>query len=460
MRYISTRGKSEAQNFLHILLSGTAPDGGLYVPESVPQFSRQEIASWKGCHYHEIAWHIMHPFIGSDIPAPTLQKLLRHGWDNFRHPAIAPLIQWDEHIWLLELFYGPTMAFKDYSLAVLGTMIDYVLNENGQRAVLLAATSGDTGSAAIEGFAHSKQMDIVILHPHGKISEIQRRQMTTVTYPHVHNIAIEGNFDDCQKIIKHFFQMNDLANRRLIAANSINWGRIMCQIIYYFTSALSIGSTDTDINYTIPSGNFGNAYAAHLARKMGLPIHKIHVAVNSNHIVHHFFQTGEYRIRPAQHTISPSMDVAAASNFERLLFEICEKDSVAVSNFIQQQETGCVTVPSSLLGAIRQEFSSCSISDEATMQMMERSYLQHHYLPDPHTAVGLSSQMQLHDAEKGHNNIVLATAHPAKFPQQIPSQAPTPQLPAHLSDLTTRPERYTRLPNNFAAVRQHLLEQL
>ncbi|MGB0360075.1 MAG: threonine synthase, partial [Endozoicomonas sp.] len=324
MKYISTRGQGEPKDFQDVLLAGLAADGGLYVPEFLPQLSEAKIRSLKGLPYNELAFEIIKPFVGDTIADEQLHQMINQSYASFSHKAIAPLQQLDSNQWVMELFHGPTLAFKDFALQLLGRLLDHVLTERNEKAVVLGATSGDTGSAAIEGCRHSDKLELFILHPYQRVSEVQRRQMTTLMDKNVHNIAIKGNFDDCQDMVKRCFADQSFLseNTRLVAVNSINWARIMAQIVYYFYAGLNLGAPDQPVSFSVPTGNFGDIFAGYIARGMGLPVEKLVVATNNNDILHRFFHNNDYRKEVLHQTLSPSMDIMVSSNFERLLFDM------------------------------------------------------------------------------------------------------------------------------------------
>ncbi|WP_372758314.1 threonine synthase, partial [Litorivivens sp.] len=323
MKYISTRGKAPALNFEDVLLTGLAPDGGLYVPEKLPTYSAEQIAAWSKLSYAELAFEIVKPFVDDCIPQEDLRAIVNDSYSDFRHGAIAPLVQIDQNEWVLELFQGPTLAFKDFALQMLGRLLDYVLERKNQKVVVMGATSGDTGSAAIQGCKRCKNLDIFILHPYQRVSEVQRRQMTTVAGDNIHNIALKGHFDHCQAMVKASFADQSFLpeGRQLVAVNSINWARIMAQIVYYFYAGLALGAPGRKVSFSVPTGNFGDIYAGYLAKQMGLPIDQLVIATNCNDILHRFVSNNRFEKQELQHTLSPSMDIVISSNFERMLFD-------------------------------------------------------------------------------------------------------------------------------------------
>jgi threonine synthase len=347
VRYISTRGDAPILEFDEVLLAGLAEDGGLYVPETWPQLTADGLRDLRGLSYAETAVHVMTPFLGGRIDAATFEGLVRDAYAQFDHPAVAPLRQLDANLWLLELFHGPTLAFKDAALQLLGRLFDHVLTRRGERVTIVGATSGDTGSAAIEACRDREAIEIFILHPHGRVSDVQRRQMTTVMSPNVHNIAVEGSFDDCQDLVKAMFADRRFRDElRLSAVNSINWARIMAQIVYYVQAAVALGAPDRPVAFAVPTGNFGNVYAGYAARQMGLPIAELVIGSNRNDILTRFMETGVMEMRDVETSLSPSMDIQVSSNFERLLFDVCEREGRAVlDTMIDFRRTGTLTVP-------------------------------------------------------------------------------------------------------------------
>jgi len=458
MRYVSTRGRAPVLDFEGVLLAGLAGDGGLYVPERWPVLSAAEWRGLAGKSYPELATRVMRPFVGDSIDEAELVALLREAYAGFGHTAVAPLRQIGPRDWLMELFHGPTLAFKDYAMQFLGRMFDRVLTRRGQRITIVGATSGDTGSAAIEACRGRAQLDIFILHPHGRVSEVQRRQMTTVLSPNIHNIAIEGTFDDCQAMLKAMFNDVGLRERlRLSAVNSINWARVMAQIVYYAHAALSLGGPDRRVGFVVPTGNFGNVFAAYAARAMGLPIERMIVATNRNDIVARFFQTGEYRSGPVAATYSPSMDIQVASNFERLVHELLGRDGAAVERAMAQfSQSGGFAVTSEQHALARTAFSGYAVSEEDCLAQLAATWRQTGMLVDPHTALGLDAAASARRTLDGPL-VTLATAHPAKFPDAVEkATGQRPALPDRMADLMRRPERCVTLPNDLAKVSAYI----
>ncbi len=461
MRYISTRGSAPALGFEDVLLTGLAPDGGLYVPESLPRFSVEEIRSWRGLSYSELAFRVMHPFVEDAVPADDFRSMLDETYAVFTHGAVAPLVQLDSNEWVMELFRGPTLAFKDFALQLLGRLLDYVLEKRQQHVVIMGATSGDTGSAAIEGCRRCQHVDIFILHPHQRVSEVQRRQMTTVAGDNIHNLAIKGNFDDCQRMVKASFNDQSFlgGKTRLAAVNSINWARIMAQIVYYFHASLALGGPDRSLSFSVPTGNFGDIFAGYLARQMGLPINQLVIATNRNDILHRFMSGNRYEQHKLEHTLSPSMDIMVSSNFERLLFDLHGRDGQAVKDLLENASQGPVSIADYRWKHARQLFDSEAVDDEATCAMIREIYQQNEYLLDPHTAIGVKAARDCR-RDPQVPMVTLGTAHPAKFPDAIERAGLSvrPELPRHMADLFEQEERFTVLDDDIGAVQSFIAE--
>ena len=446
MRYISTRGSAPELGFCDALLAGLATDGGLYVPQSWP--SATPLAT---SNYAHQAAHIMQAFVGDEIDAAVFSQLCDEAYSSFRHPDVAPLVQIGPEQYLLELFHGPTLAFKDVALQLIGRLFDHVLTQRNQRVMIVGATSGDTGSAAIDGVKHCSNVDIVILYPNGRVSDVQRRQMTTVESPNVHCVAIDGTFDDCQDLVKAMF--NDAPFRdanSLSAVNSINWARVMAQTVYYFTALQSLG---TKASFSVPTGNFGNVLAGWIAKQMGASIDKLVVGSNSNDILTRFFDSLAMSMQPVVPTLSPSMDIQVSSNFERLLFEMNNRDGSATAQQLQRFRTnGELMVETDQYSTwITPTFRAHRSTDSETLAVMKRMYNEHKMLVDPHTAVGIAAAEEF--AVRGTPMITLATAHPAKFPDAVEKATGVrPGLPEHVADLFERNERIVNLPNDLQAV--------
>jgi len=456
VRYISTRGQAPSLGFEDVLLTGLATDGGLYVPESLPQFTLEQIRSWRGLPYHELAFNVMYPFVEGAIAEQDFRVMLEDTYRDFAHQSVAPLVQLDSNEWVLELFRGPTLAFKDFALQLLGRLLDHVLERRKQHVVIMGATSGDTGSAAIEGCRRCEHVDIFILHPHERVSEVQRRQMTTVKGDNIHNLAIRGNFDDCQRMVKASFGDQSFlgGSTQLVAVNSINWARIMAQIVYYFHASLALGGPDRSMAFSVPTGNFGDIFAGYLARKMGLPISQLVIATNRNDILHRFMSGNRYEQQALEHTLSPSMDIMVSSNFERLLFDLHGRDGAAVKQLLEDANRGPVSIEDFRWKQARELFDSFAVDDNATCDMISEIYRSNEYLLDPHTAIGVRAARECR-RDASIPMITLGTAHPAKFPDAVTRAAVDVEakLPAHLVDLFDREERYEVLDNDPEAVK-------
>jgi threonine synthase len=455
MRYISTRGQAPALNFEDVLLTGLATDGGLYVPENLPRFTQEEIASWAGLPYHELAFNVMRPFVAGSISDADFKRILKETYEVFEHPSIAPLRQLGANEWVLELFHGPTLAFKDFALQLLGRLLDHFLLKRGERVVIMGATSGDTGSAAIEGCKHCENVDIFILHPHNRVSEVQRRQMTTIKGDNIHNIAVEGNFDDCQEMVKNSFaDQGFLKGTRLVAVNSINWARIMAQIVYYFHAALQLGGPARSMAFSVPTGNFGDIFAGYLARNMGLPISQLIVATNRNDILHRFMSGNQYAKDILHASLSPSMDIMVSSNFERLLFDMHGRNGLAVAQLMTEfRQSGTLSVEEERWTETRRLFDSLAVDDEATCATITEVYRKTGELLDPHTAIGVRAARECRRS-MSLPMITLGTAHPVKFPEALikADVDVEPALPPHLLDLFEREERFTVLANDLHGI--------
>jgi threonine synthase len=461
VRYISTRGESPSLGFEDVLLTGLAPDGGLYVPESLPHFSLEEIRSWRGLSYSELAFNVMHPFVDDAVPADAFRAMLNETYGVFAHKAVAPLVQIDTNEWVLELFRGPTLAFKDFALQLLGRLLDYVLEKRKQHVVIMGATSGDTGSAAIEGCRRCEHVDIFILHPHERVSEVQRRQMTTVKGDNIHNIAVRGNFDDCQRMVKASFGDQSFlgGKTQLAAVNSINWARIMAQIVYYFHASLALGGPDRSMAFSVPTGNFGDIFAGYLARNMGLPISQLVIATNRNDILHRFMSGNRYKQQTLEHTLSPSMDIMVSSNFERLLFDLHGRDGHAVKELLENASKGPVSIEDYRWKAARRLFDSDAVDDQSTADTIREIFEQNEYLLDPHTAIGVRAARNCR-RDPAIPMITLGTAHPAKFPDSVIESGvkASPELPSHMADLFEREEQYTVLDNDLPTIQDFIVK--
>ena len=462
MLHVSTRGEAPALSFSDALLTGLARDGGLYLPQSWPTLSATEIAAFAGKPYTAVAERVLGALTDGDIESATLSGMIRDAYAGFRHPAVCPLTQIGDNLFVLELFHGPTLAFKDVAMQLLGRLMDHVLGQRGQRATIVGATSGDTGGAAIDAFKGLKSVDVFILYPQGRVSDVQRRQMTTVDAQNVHAIAVEGTFDDCQNLVKAMFNHHAFRDEiGLSGVNSINWARIAAQVVYYFTAAVSLGGPGRKVSFTVPTGNFGDILAGWVAKQMGLPIERLGIATNSNDILARALETGVYEMRGVQATTSPSMDIQISSNFERLLFEAHGRDGATVRRLMQSlQQSGRFEITGAALARLRSEFDAASQSEDAIASEIRRSWTEAGYLLDPHTAIGVGAARQALKRVPATPMIVLGTAHPAKFPAAVKAASGIePALPAHLADLMERKERVTLLPNDLgkieAFVREH-----
>ena len=456
MHFVSSRGQAPALSFSDAMLAGLASDGGLYLPETWPQISPAEIAAYAGRPYAEVAFDIIRRFAGGDIADADLADMIDAAYRGFRHPSVAPLVEIEPNHFVLELFHGPTLAFKDVAMQFLSRAMDHVLTARDSRATIVGATSGDTGSAAIEAFRGRDRLDIFILHPNGRTSEVQRRQMTTVLDANVHNLAIEGTFDDCQNIVKALFGNAPFRDKsRLSGVNSINWGRIVAQIVYYFTAAVSLGAPQRKISFTVPTGNFGDIFAGYAAKRMGLPIDKLVIATNANDILKRTLATGRYEMQGVSPTISPSMDIQISSNFERLLFEATGRDGAATARMMAGlKQSGGFDLPAPALAAIRAEFAAGTTDEAATAATIAGTFRNAGYLLDPHGAVGVAVAREHLGATP---MVSLATAHPAKFPAAVAAATGVePPLPVWLADLYGRAERYDVLPADEGAVQTYI----
>ncbi len=450
MKYISTRGSAPILDFEDVLLAGLARDGGLYLPETWPQFSDREIANLAGHSYAELAQTVMWPYVENDFARAEFSELVHDAYDQFSHQAVAPLVQLESNLWLLELFHGPTLAFKDFAMQVLSRLMDHILKRRKSTVTIIGATSGDTGSAAIDAFKGRDAIDIFILYPHGRVSDVQRRQMTTVNADNVFTIALEGTFDDCQSIVKELFNRHEFRDEvRLTGVNSINWARIMAQTAYYFSSAVSLGAPYREVSYSVPTGNFGDVFAGYAAKQMGLNISALHIATNVNDILVRALDSGSYRPQTVIPTRSPSMDIQISSNFERLLFENSGRDSTRIIGLMKDlADNGAFELSQNELKPLRELFSATSIGEAETLDIIDAVYRKTGYLVDPHTAVGLGAARQNVDSG-GTPVIALATAHPAKFPETIEATiGRTPDIPEQLIHQQQSPEEFSILENN------------
>ena len=459
MRYISTRGQAPELRFEETMLTGLARDGGLYVPATLPRFSPAEIAAMAGLSYEDVAFRVMRPFIGDSFTDQEFGDIITRAYAGFGHAARAPLKQLQDNHFLLELFHGPTLAFKDFAMQLIGQLFQAALARSGKRVTIVGATSGDTGSAAMEAFRGLENVDVFILYPHGRVSDVQRRQMTTVSEANAHALAITGTFDDAQARLKDMF--NDFTFRdevRLAGVNSINFARVLAQVVYYFTAAVSLGAPHRKVSFTVPTGNFGDVFAGYLAKKMGLPIERLVVATNQNDILHRALSSGEYATHGVTPTISPSMDIQVSSNFERALFDAYGRDGAAVAQLMDELKQGGFHISQGALEALRGDFASGRAAEDQTAAMIARARAKMGELLCPHSAVGVHVAQDFLGATP---MVTLATAHPAKFPDAVEAATGIrPPLPPRMADLFDRPERMTRVENDLTAIETLIREAL
>ena len=457
MRYISTRGEAPVLNFEQAMLTGLARDGGLYLPETVPQLD--DIAALESLPYDQAALRVIRPFLGDSFSDAELTGALDRAYAHFGHVARAPLRQLASGHHLLELFHGPTLAFKDFAMQLIGQLFQIALARSGQRITIVGATSGDTGSAAIEAFRGLPNVDVFILFPHGRVSEVQRRQMTTPADANVHALALDGHFDDCQARLKDLFNDHAFRDRvGLAGVNSINWARVLAQVVYYFTAAVSLGAPGRAVDFTVPTGNFGDILAGLVAKRMGLPVGQLVVATNQNDILHRALTTGEYRVGEVAPSISPSMDIQVSSNFERALFWAYDSDSAAIRQIMQELRQGGFTISQGALQALREDFTSGRASEEETVEMIRTIRAETGEVLCPHSAV--AAKVAREHLRVGVPMVTLATAHPAKFPDAVEKAVGIrPPLPAHMAGLFDLPERQTRVENDAEALKSLILER-
>jgi threonine synthase len=459
MSYISTRGTAPVLGFGEAMMTGLARDGGLYVPQVVPVLSQAEIAALAGLSYEEVAFRVMRPYIGGFFGDDEFRGLIDKAYQGFHHAARAPLVQLGANHFLLELFHGPTLAFKDFAMQIIGQMMQAALARTGERITIVGATSGDTGSAAMEAFRGLPNVDVFFLLPHGRVSDVQRRQMTTPSEANCHALALEGDFDDCQARVKDMF--NDFAFRddvRLAGVNSINWARVLAQVVYYFTAAVALGAPQRAVSFTVPTGNFGDVYAGDIARRMGLPIDRLVIATNQNDILDRALRGGDYRTDGVKPSISPSMDIQVSSNFERALFDAYGRDASAVTALMAELKSGGFQISQGALEGLRGGFASGRCSEAETLATIERLYQTTGELLCPHSAVGV----KVAEEHLGTSPMItLATAHPAKFPDAVErATGKRPGLPPHMAGLFDKPERMTRVPNDLAAIEALVRERV
>ncbi|MGE4327072.1 MAG: threonine synthase [Pseudodonghicola sp.] len=456
MKYVSTRGQAPVLSFEEAMLTGLARDGGLYLPESIPQMSTADIAALEGLSYEEVAFRVMHPFIGDSFTDDEFREIIAKAYAGFGHIARAPLVELAPGHFLLELFHGPTLAFKDFAMQLIGQLFEVALKRRGDRVTIVGATSGDTGSAAIEAFRGLENVDVFILFPHGRVSEVQRRQMTTPADANVHALALDGDFDDCQARLKDMF--NDFEFRdgvKLAGVNSINWARVLAQVVYYFTSAVALGAPHRTVSFTVPTGNFGDIFAGYIAKRMGLPIDRLVVATNQNDILHRCLSGQGYFKGETIPSISPSMDIQVSSNFERALYYAYDQDSAAVAQLMNELQSGGFNVSQGAMQALAETFSSGRASEQETLATIATTLKQSGELICPHTAVGVKVAEEARVI--GTPMITLATAHPAKFPDAVEKACGIrPPLPPRMADLYDRPERVTRIANDLSTIEDHI----
>lgn len=448
MKYISTRGHAPELSFEDAMLTGLARDGGLYVPQSIPTMTGPEIAALAGLSYEEVAFRVMRPFVDDTFSDDDFKGIIERAYAGFRHDVRAPLVQLGPNHFLMELFHGPTLAFKDFAMQLIGQLFQFSLARRNQRVTIVGATSGDTGSAAIEAFRGLENVDVFILFPHGRVSDIQRKQMTTPHEANVHALAMDGDFDDCQAALKDMF--NDFEFRddvKLAGVNSINWARVLAQVVYYFSAAVSLGAPDRKISFTVPTGNFGDIFAGYIAKKMGLPIDQLVIATNQNDILHRTLQTGAYTKQGVTPSISPSMDIQVSSNFERALFDAYGRDGGAVAQLMDELKTGSFSISQGAIDTLRDTFTSGRASESETKASISHTHTHTSQVLCPHSAVGVKVANEHLGATP---MITLATAHPAKFPDAVEQATGVrPDLPPHMVDMMDKPERVTRVPNDL-----------
>ncbi|QRZ15482.1 threonine synthase [Paracoccus methylovorus] len=459
MRYVSTRGRAPVLDFEQAMMTGLARDGGLYLPEAIPMFSADEIARFEGLPYEEVARRVVSPFVGESFSDADLRGAIARAYAGFDHIARAPLVQLAPGHHLLELSHGPTLAFKDFAMQLIGQLFQLALARSGNRVTILGATSGDTGSAAIEAFCGLSNVDVFIMYPHGRVSEVQRRQMSTPADANVHALAVDGTFDDCQARLKDLFNDHDFRDEvGLAGVNSINWARVLAQIVYYFTAAVSLGAPRREVDFTVPTGNFGDIFAGSIARAMGLPIGRLVVATNQNDILHRALTSGEYRVGMVEPSISPSMDIQVSSNFERALWLAYDRDGNAVAKLMDELKAGGFTISQGALQQLRETYVTGRASEEETTAMIATIRDETAEVICPHTAVAVKVARE--HLRPGVPMISLSTAHPAKFPDAVEAAVGIrPPLPQHMADLFQRDERITRIANDAGVIKSLILER-
>ncbi len=453
MKYISTRGQAPALSFEDAMLSGLATDGGLYVPETWPHMSAENIAALAGLSYEDAAFRVIRPFVGGTFDEDELRGILARAYGTFRHPARVPLVQTGPNEFIAELHHGPTLAFKDVAMQLIGQMFEAVLKRRNERVTIVGATSGDTGSAAIEAFKGLDAVDVVILYPHGRVSDVQRKQMTTPGESNVHAVAMDGDFDDCQARLKDMFNDADFRGEvKLAGVNSINWARVMAQVVYYFTTAVSLGAPHRKVSFTVPTGNFGDIFAGYVAKRMGLPIDRLVIATNQNDILHRTLESGEHRKEGVTPSISPSMDIQVSSNFERLLFDLYDREGDAIEQIMGELGQGGFALSQGALERLRAEFDSGACSEAETSDTIKMMAETTGEVLCPHSAVAV--KVARDQAPSATPMVALATAHAAKFPDAVEAACGIrPSLPPHMADLFERPERVTRCANDLSALK-------
>lgn len=457
MRYISTRGRAPALGFEDAMLTGLAPDGGLYVPDAWPTMSQDDIAGLAGLPYEDVAFRVMRPFIGETFTDDQFRAIIDRAYSSFAHRLRCPLVQVRENAWVLELHHGPTLAFKDVAMQLIGQLFQAVLARRGERVTIVGATSGDTGSAAIEAFRGLDAVDVFIMYPHNRVSDVQRRQMTTPSESNVHALAVEGDFDDCQAAVKAMFNDHEFRTaQKLAAVNSINWARVLAQVVYYFTSAVALGAPERRISFSVPTGNFGDIFAGYVAKRMGLPIDRLIVATNHNDILHRTVKDGDHEKHGVRPSTSPSMDIQVSSNFERLLFDLYDREGPAVEQLMGElSDSGKFVLAQGAHAKLKDEFDSARFDEEQVSALIGRYASETGQVLCPHSAIGVGG------AELANGPVVaLATAHAAKFPAAVEAACGvTPALPPHMADLFERAERVTVLPNDITALKNHIADK-
>lgn len=462
MSYLSTRGAAPRLDFGDVLLAGLARDGGLYLPERWPVITPEAMARYADASYGEVAVDVMFPFVEGSLDRDQLTSIVADAYSGFDHPDVAPLVALEDGTWLLELFHGPTLAFKDVALQLVGPLFAHELAERGETITIVGATSGDTGSAAIEACRDREGIEIFILHPEGRTSEIQRRQMTTVTSPNVHNLAVEGNFDDCQALVKGLFGDVEFRDRhRLSAVNSINWARVMAQIVYYVTSVARLTGGRSPVSFSVPTGNFGNVFAGWAAGRMGVPIDRLVIGSNRNDVLPRWLETGRIEATEVHPTISPSMDIQVSSNHERLVFELLGRDGAATAEImLKLSQEGSVELPPEVMGQVRERWAASSFDDEETRATIASVHASTGMLVDPHTAVGVAAARSV-GVDTDVPMVCLATAHPAKFPDAVEEATGVrPPLPPKLAHVFELEERYDLVPNDLDVLRRYVDERV